>query len=113
MIRSGKVGRKLYVEVDFVVPGSEWNVAEEDAVRRAVVAALEPLGLDVWATAGGSTAGAGLAGVLLGLALGALRSAGGVPFYAAGGFLVGAGTAGIVRGGVAGSGAFRSGGLAC
>ena len=49
LIRSGKVGRKLYVEVDFVVPGSEWNVAEEDAVRRAVVAALEPLGLDVWA----------------------------------------------------------------
>ena len=49
LIRSGKVGRKLYVEVDFVVAGSEWNVGEEDAVRRAVVKALEPLGLDVWA----------------------------------------------------------------
>jgi predicted Co/Zn/Cd cation transporter (cation efflux family) len=49
LIRSGKVGRKLYVEVDFVVAGSEWSVGEEDAVRRAVVAALEPLGLDVWA----------------------------------------------------------------
>ncbi|BCW60784.1 cobalt-zinc-cadmium resistance protein [Arthrobacter sp. StoSoilB20] len=49
LIRSGKVGRKLYVEVDFVVSGSEWNVGEEDAVRRAVAEALEPLGLDVWA----------------------------------------------------------------
>ncbi|WP_311211915.1 MULTISPECIES: cation transporter [unclassified Arthrobacter] len=49
LIRSGKVGRKLYVEVDFVVVGSEWSVGEEDAVRRAVVKALEPLGLDVWA----------------------------------------------------------------
>ncbi|MGO4146517.1 cation transporter [Paenarthrobacter sp. YAF11_1] len=49
LIRSGKVGRKLYVEVDFVVVGSEWSVGEEDAVRRAVVKALEPLSLDVWA----------------------------------------------------------------
>ncbi|GAA3269564.1 cation transporter [Paenarthrobacter aurescens] len=49
LIRSGKVGRKLYVEVDFVVAGSEWNIGQEDAVRRAVVAELEPLGLDVWA----------------------------------------------------------------
>ncbi|ASN22019.1 cation transporter [Arthrobacter sp. YN] len=49
LIRSGKVGRKLYVEVDFVVTGAEWNVGEEDAVRRAVAKALEPLGLDVWA----------------------------------------------------------------
>ncbi|WP_159706350.1 cation transporter [Arthrobacter sp. 18067] len=49
LVRSGKVGRKLYVEVDFVVAGSDWNVAQEDAVRRAVLTALEPLGLDVWA----------------------------------------------------------------
>ncbi|WP_082698059.1 cation transporter [Arthrobacter sp. EpRS71] len=49
LVRSGKVGRKLYVEVDFVVAGTDWNVGEEDSVRRAVVAALEPLGLDVWA----------------------------------------------------------------
>lgn len=48
-IRSGKVGRKLYVEVDFVVSGSEWDVNEEDEVRRSIIAALEPLGLDVWA----------------------------------------------------------------
>lgn len=49
LVRSGKVGRKLYVEVDFVVAGSDWNVGQEDDVRRAVAAALEPLGLDVWA----------------------------------------------------------------
>ncbi|WP_167510514.1 cation diffusion facilitator family transporter [Paenarthrobacter nitroguajacolicus] len=49
LVRSGKVGRKLYVEVDFVVAGSAWTVGEEDSVRRAVVAALAPLGLEVWA----------------------------------------------------------------
>lgn len=49
IIRSGKVGRKLYVEVDFIVSGSEWTIGEEDAVRRAVISELEPLGLDVWA----------------------------------------------------------------
>lgn len=49
VIRSGKVGHKLYVEVDFIVSGSDWNIGEEDAVRRAVVSALEPLGLDIWA----------------------------------------------------------------
>lgn len=48
-IRSGKVGRKLYVEVDFIVSGPDWDVGEEDAVRRAVVSALEPLGLEIWA----------------------------------------------------------------
>ena len=48
-VRSGKVGRKLYVEVDFIVSGSDWNVSDEDDVRRAVIAALEPLKLDVWA----------------------------------------------------------------
>ncbi len=48
-IRSGKVGRKLYVEVDFIVRGSDWDVSGEDRVRRAIIAALEPLGFDVWA----------------------------------------------------------------
>ena len=48
-VRSGKVGRKLYVEVDFVVSGADWDISEEDGVRRAIIAALEPLGLDVWA----------------------------------------------------------------
>lgn len=49
VIRSGKVGRKLYVEVDFIVSGADWDIGEEDAVRRAVISALEPLGLDIWA----------------------------------------------------------------
>ncbi|WP_170835557.1 cation transporter [Arthrobacter alpinus] len=49
LIRTGKVGRKLYVEVDFIVPGSDWSVGDEDSVRRGVITALEPLGLDIWA----------------------------------------------------------------
>jgi len=49
IVRLHKLGRKLYVEVDFVVEPGEWDVSEEDDVRRAVAAGLEPLGLDVWA----------------------------------------------------------------
>ena len=49
IVRLHKLGRKLYVEVDFVVEPGEWDVSEEDAVRRAVVDGLVPLGLDVWA----------------------------------------------------------------
>jgi predicted Co/Zn/Cd cation transporter (cation efflux family) len=49
IVRLHKLGRKLYVEVDFVVEPGEWDVSEEDAVRRAVVDGLAPLGLDVWA----------------------------------------------------------------
>jgi predicted Co/Zn/Cd cation transporter (cation efflux family) len=49
IVRLHKLGRKLYVEVDFVVEPGEWDVSEEDDVRRAVSAGLEPLGLDVWA----------------------------------------------------------------
>jgi len=49
IVRLHKLGRKLYVEVDFVVEPGEWDVSEEDAVRRAVVDGLAPLALDVWA----------------------------------------------------------------
>ena len=49
IVRLHKLGRKLYVEVDFVVEPGEWDVSEEDAVRRAVAEGLDPLGLDVWA----------------------------------------------------------------
>jgi predicted Co/Zn/Cd cation transporter (cation efflux family) len=49
ILRLHKLGRKLYVEVDFVVEPGEWDVSEEDAVRRAVADGLAPLGLDVWA----------------------------------------------------------------
>jgi predicted Co/Zn/Cd cation transporter (cation efflux family) len=50
VLRLHKLGGKLYVEVGFVVRPGEWDVADEDAVRRAVVEGLEPLGLDVWAS---------------------------------------------------------------
>jgi predicted Co/Zn/Cd cation transporter (cation efflux family) len=49
IVRLHKLGPKLYVEVDFVVEPGEWDVSEEDAVRRAVVEGLAPLGLTVWA----------------------------------------------------------------
>jgi predicted Co/Zn/Cd cation transporter (cation efflux family) len=49
IVRLHKLGRKLYVEVDFVVEPGEWDVSEEDAVRRAVVEGLAPVGLEVWA----------------------------------------------------------------
>jgi len=47
-VRIGKVGRKLYVEVDFVVRPGEWDVADEDRVRRAVAAGLAGLPYDLW-----------------------------------------------------------------
>ncbi|MGC5171455.1 cation transporter [Microbacterium sp. DT81.1] len=49
LVRAGKVGNKLYVEVDFTVIGDEWNIAGEDIIRRSVEEALSTLGLDVWA----------------------------------------------------------------
>ncbi|NUU19231.1 cation transporter [Cellulomonas humilata] len=48
-VRSTKLGSRLYVEVDFVVPSGEWDVAGEDRVRRALIAHLEPLGYELWA----------------------------------------------------------------
>ncbi|VTR75973.1 cation transporter [Cellulomonas hominis] len=51
VVRATKLGRRLYVEVDFVVqPGSGWDVDGEDAVRHAVVDRLQGLPYDVWAT---------------------------------------------------------------
>lgn len=49
LVRAGKVGRKLYVEVDFTVDGTAWNVSAEDEVRRAVERELRALELNVWA----------------------------------------------------------------
>lgn len=48
--RASKVGRKLYVEVDFVVEDGAWDVAGEDRVRRAVDERLRALPYDVWLT---------------------------------------------------------------
>lgn len=50
VVRATKVGRRLYVEIDFVVAHHAWDVDAEDEVRRAVVAELDALPLDVWAT---------------------------------------------------------------
>lgn len=49
IVRAGKVGQKIYVEVDFVVAPGAWSIAEEDEVRRAIIDRLSPLELDVWA----------------------------------------------------------------
>ena len=47
-LRMTKVGRKLYVEVDFLVSGRDWDVAKEDEVRRSLQRRLEPLPYDLW-----------------------------------------------------------------
>lgn len=47
VLRVSKLGRKLYIEADFVVDDS-WDVAGEDDVRRAVADAVRDLPFDVW-----------------------------------------------------------------
>lgn len=49
IIRATKLGRRLYVEVDYVVDAGQWDVADEDRVRRSLIGALEPLGYEIWA----------------------------------------------------------------
>ncbi|GAA4173160.1 cation transporter [Gryllotalpicola koreensis] len=49
LIRSTKLGRRLYVEVDFVVAHDRWDVDAEDRVRHAIVDRLEELPFDLWA----------------------------------------------------------------
>jgi hypothetical protein len=36
--------------VDFLVKAGEWDVAEEDRVRRSLIDGLSPLGLEIWAS---------------------------------------------------------------
>lgn len=50
IIRSTKLGQRLYVEVDFLVPCGRWQVDDEDVVRNAITDRLDRLGLLVWAT---------------------------------------------------------------
>jgi predicted Co/Zn/Cd cation transporter (cation efflux family) len=50
LVRATKLGRRLYVEVDFVVEAGRWDVDDEDRVRHAVIDALEQLPFDLWAT---------------------------------------------------------------
>ncbi len=48
-VRATKLGRRLYVEVDFEVTAGEWDVAEEDRVRRHLIDGLSSLELEIWA----------------------------------------------------------------
>ncbi|MCX5396682.1 cation transporter [Streptomyces sp. NBC_00102] len=48
VVRTSKVGQKLYVEVAFVVPSGRWDVAGEDRVRRALRDGLATLPYDPW-----------------------------------------------------------------
>lgn len=48
-VRATKLGGRLYVEVDFLVPAGRWDVADEDRVRHRVIDHLEPLGYELWA----------------------------------------------------------------
>jgi len=48
-LRMTKVGRKFYVEIDFVVDPS-WNVRQSDEVRRALTTRLSELPHDLWLT---------------------------------------------------------------
>ncbi|GED99875.1 cobalt-zinc-cadmium resistance protein [Gordonia spumicola] len=51
LIRSARLGRRLYVEIDYVIVDDDgWTVHDEDEVRRAVGAELGALDYEVWAT---------------------------------------------------------------
>lgn len=47
-LRVTKVGRKLYVDAEFLVDGDDWTLADEDAVRRDVAFGLDALPYEVW-----------------------------------------------------------------
>ncbi|MER5185387.1 cation diffusion facilitator family transporter [Streptomyces sp. NPDC002896] len=48
VLRTSKVGHKLYVEVGFVVPPGRWEVADEDRVRRTLRDRLAALPYNPW-----------------------------------------------------------------
>ena len=48
-LRMTKIGRKFYVEIDFVVDAT-WNVLQSDRVRRALTERLNALPHDLWLT---------------------------------------------------------------
>jgi cation diffusion facilitator family transporter len=47
-VRMGKLGRKLYVEVDYLVAEGRWSIAEADHVRRLMMARLREPGRMLW-----------------------------------------------------------------
>lgn len=44
----GKLGRKIYVEVDFLVAADRWSLADGDRIRRDLNDALQAPGLSFW-----------------------------------------------------------------
>lgn len=48
-VRATKLGRRLYVEVDYIVEPGTWDVDHEDRVRRSLINALIPSGYEIWA----------------------------------------------------------------
>ena len=47
-LRIGKLGRKLYVELDFVVEPGQWQVGDADLVRRELIDRLSEPGRLLW-----------------------------------------------------------------
>lgn len=50
VIRATKLGRRLYLEVDYLVDAGRWDVSDEDDVRHDLLARLDGLGYDLWAS---------------------------------------------------------------
>lgn len=50
VVRATKLGRRLYVDLHFVVPPGRWDVDDEDRVRHAATDRLQALPYEVWAT---------------------------------------------------------------
>ncbi len=44
----GKLGRKVYVEVDYLVPEGVWSISDVDQIRRALGSKLAEPGLNYW-----------------------------------------------------------------
>ena len=44
----GKLGRKVYVEVDYLVPVGQWSISEVDQIRKALGTKLAEPGLTYW-----------------------------------------------------------------
>lgn len=44
----GKLGRKVYVEVDYLVPEGQWSISDVDQIRKALGTKLAEPGLNYW-----------------------------------------------------------------
>jgi predicted Co/Zn/Cd cation transporter (cation efflux family) len=49
-VRMTKLGRKLYVDVEIVVPPTSWTIEGQDALRRELLDGLATLDYELWAT---------------------------------------------------------------